>query len=429
MAQSAARDALYSRVLQRYPDCPELPALPASSVKWSEADFGLFIESMGLIAPAGQDVCDVDVEEATPTYAAGESHSQNVHIKGMSSAEACLVIPSQIYMEDLSPAGLNIESILTKFDRCRAAALQTICATNLREMADGFGVGILLSDLCLLIESPAPPALISAATVESEIDLPRLPLVPSWQRLVDSSGGVACSATFGQLLVDLKTTRLSTNQEAYKQLKMPCDRIFGRDIPNKVTLAVRGALAEKLGKQHPSQGRLFTPNAFYKGRYVVAPSDCDTYNTLYHPKVPSVCEHACLSTGQKFCLGSATAFFSRFLAPLPPGLALRVHMFVETRADRGARCMYIFEEEHKLGSCALCAFAVYGGPVPGVLYNEEVEACSQKSAQWLLKIEQTLTSGGKCDSAAGWDISQVHAQNGDHHPGYTENVIEKMLAA
>merc|ERR1719188_413636 len=120
---------------------------------------------MGQIVPSGQDTQSADVEEVTPQFAAGE-------------CQACLVIPSQVYMEDRAPAGLNLESILTKFDRCRAAALQTICATNLREMADGFGVGILLSDLEILVEAPEPPALISAATVESEIDLPKLPLVP-----------------------------------------------------------------------------------------------------------------------------------------------------------------------------------------------------------------------------------------------------------
>merc|ERR1719188_1609586 len=113
-------------------------------------------------------------------------------------------------------------------------------------MADGFGVGILLSDLQILVEAASPPALISRATVDSEIDLPKLPLVPSRQRLVDSDGNTACSAVFGQLLVDLKTTRLSGNQEAYSQLKLPCDRIFGRDVPTPSVLAVRAELSAKL---------------------------------------------------------------------------------------------------------------------------------------------------------------------------------------
>jgi len=415
---SPATEELYRTVLSRYPDCPDLPPLPPRAARWGEEEFELFVSSMGLIFPTGQDVSPVDVEEVTPAFAAGEKQSGPVNIKGLGSSEACLVIPSQIYMEDRAPAGLNMESILTKFDRCRAAALQTICATNLREMADGFGVGILLSDLCIIIEAEKPPDLISAADVESEIDLPKLPLVPSRQRLVDASGATACSATFGQLLVDLKTTRLSMNQDAYNQLKLPCDRIFGRDIPNAATLAVREKLAVKVEQKHPDQGRPFTPDSYFRGQYVVAPSDCDTYNTLYHPKVPSVCEHACLSTGQKFCCETATAFFSRFLSPLPPGTTLNVHMFAETRGDRGTRCLYILEDEDKSGSCALCAFAVYGGPLPGSLYDEEIQATTPKSAMALLKAASS-GAWGEPSKACPVDLRKVTVKGkGDHHPGW-----------
>eukprot|EP00443_Scrippsiella_acuminata_P048548 CAMPEP_0115215780 /NCGR_PEP_ID=MMETSP0270-20121206/24996_1 /TAXON_ID=71861 /ORGANISM="Scrippsiella trochoidea, Strain CCMP3099" /LENGTH=424 /DNA_ID=CAMNT_0002629591 /DNA_START=59 /DNA_END=1333 /DNA_ORIENTATION=+ len=415
----AATEELYKKVLGRYPDCPELPPLPARAAKWGEDEFELFVSSMGLILPTGQDVSPVAVEEVTPAFAAGEKQSGPVHIKGLGSADACLVIPSQIYMEDRAPAGLNMESILTKFDRCRAAALQTICATNLREMADGFGVGILLSDLCIIIEAKTPPALISAADVESEIDLPKLPLVPSRQRLVDSSGATACSATFGQLLVDLKTTRLSGNQDAYNQLQLPCNRIFGRDVPSASTLAVREKLAAKVEQKHPDQGRPFTPDSYFRGMYVVAPSDCDTYNTLYHPKVPSVCEHACLSTGQTFCCETATAFFSRFLSPLPPGTRLNVHMFAETIGNRGTRCLYILEEAGKAGSCALCAFAVYGGPLPGSLYDEEIQATAPKSAQALIKAAST-SSWGPASKACPVDLRKVTSKGeGDYHPGWS----------
>lgn len=419
------RDEIFNRVLKRYPDCPQLPPLPASSEKWGEQEFELFISSMGLITPSppGADAEPKDVKDATPQYAAGERDDGVVRIEGWGTSGACLVIPSQIYMEDRAPAGLSMEAILTKFDRCRAAALQAICATNLRKMADGFGVGILLSDLEIIVEASTPPALISIASVESEIDLPKLPLVPSRQRLVSEDGAVACFATFGQLLVDLKTKRLSPNQEAYNQLKAPCDRIFGRDLPSASTLAVKAELAAKLAQQHPEQGRPFSPDMHRSGKYVVAPADCDTYNTLYHPKVPSVCERACLNLGETFCCKTATAFFSRFLAPLPPGTQLLAHLFAETSGgeDRGTRCLYVFEEAGKEGAIALCALAVYGGPLPGKLYNEEVQACSQKSVQVLLKaLRAGMGKHGPC--ACGIDISSMATEgDNDGHPGWSKS--------
>jgi len=256
-----------------------------------------------------------------------------------------------------------------------------------------------------VIDADKLPPLISEANVESEIDLPELPLVPSRQRLVDAKGEDVCHASFGQLLVDLATKRLSPNREAYKRLQVPCNRIFGRELPNAVTLAVRKELAAKLVDPWPVQGRLFSPQKYFKGRYVVPPADCDTYNTVYHPKVATICEHACLSSGQRFCLEATNAFFSSFIAPLPPGLGLIAHIFVEVadpKVNGGTRALFVFEDEGEEGSCALCTFAVYGGPLPGFLYQEEVQAVNKKNAQALIKwaTQGSWKAPGDCDLSA-----------------------------
>lgn len=380
-------EQLYARMLNKYPDCPvnELPPLPKFAAKWGENEFEAFITSLGQIMPqchgAPEDEADVKVS----ALASGEA-SSSANVKYSGTADACLVIPSQIYMEDRAPEGLKFEAILTKFDRCRAAALQSICGVNLRILKEEYGVGILLSDLSLCVQAKEMPALISSVDVESEIDLPKMPLVPSRQRLVNASGGLVCSAIFGQLLVDLATTRLSGNEDAYNRLKLPCGKVFAREIPNSRTLAVKEQLAAKLAWQWPARGRSFAPQRYLGGKMVIAPSDCDTYNTVYHPKVVTVCERACLSTGETFCCEATNAFFSRFLAPLPPGLKLFAHVFVERDAADGAsRVFYIFEEEGKPGVCPLIAFAVYGGRNPSTLYNEEVQTVSAKNAQALMK--------------------------------------------
>lgn len=391
-------DDVYNRVLARYPDCPELPPLPKAAKNWSEAEFDVYVSSLGLVCPnMNGPKCSVGQVEVSP-IAAGESVQTEPHIKGVRTANACLAIPSQIFMEDRAPEGLKFEAILTKFDRCRAAALQSICGVNLRILADDYGVGILLTDLSIVVDAAKSPPLISAANVESEIDLPKLPLVPSRQRLVDSNADVVCHASFGQVLVDLATKRLSQNQEAYQRLKLSCDRIFGRDLPTSVTSAVRNELAAKLEARWPMQGRLFTPQQYLKGKYVIPPADCDTYDTVYHPKTPSICEHACLSAGERFCCKTTTAFYSTFIAPLPPGLSLIVHIFVE-EVNGGTRALFACEEEGTDCSCVLCTFAVYGGPLPGFLYHEEVQAVNKTSAQALMKwaTKGEWKAPGACD--------------------------------
>lgn len=260
-----------------------------------------------------------------------------------------------------------------------------------------------------MIDACKPPPLISAASVESEIDLPKLPLVPSRQRLVDANGQEVCHAAFGQLLVDLATKRLSQNEEAYKRLKTPCNRIFGRDVPNTASLAVHEQLAAKLSRQWTVSGRLFTPQKYFKGKYVVAPADCDTYDTVYHPRVTTICEHACLSTGERFCCEATTAFFASFIAPLPPGLQLIAHIFVEPVSPdlkSATRALFVFEEEGKDCSCALCTFAVYGGSSPGILYQEEVQAVNKKNAQALIK----WVTHGLWESSGAVDLSGLSRQ-------------------
>lgn len=415
-----ARDALYREVLKRYPCCPDLPELPKSSLRWGEAHFEMFIESMGLIMPQVEDQCVAKTanEIAVAANAAGEAQpvvensSQAGNsagcIRHLHTPYASLVIPSTIYMEDRAPAGLKLEAILTKFDRCRAAALQSICGVNLKILSDEYGVGILLSDLTIILQGP-PPALISNVDVESEVDLPKMPFVPSRQRLVDPEGNVSCSAFFGQLLVDLSTKRLSTNQDAYNRLKLPCDRIFERDVPNLATLAIREELSARVSQVshlHESQGRPFTPTRYLRGMCIITPSDCDSYDTLYHPRAPTVCEHACLSTGEKFCCLANTAFYCKFLAPLPPGLQLAGHIFVDDSDGSSTRCLVALEDVAKGdGSCAMCAFSVYGGPIPGVLYNEEVQAVNPKTAQGLVK----WATQGSAKHPDFCDLSIIHA--------------------
>lgn len=406
--EGETQEDLFKKVLARYPECPaaELPPLPKKAAKWREAEFEIFVSTMGCVVPTVEETpCNEGEVDVSP-IAAGESVNDS-QIKGLKTADACLAIPSQIYMEDRAPAGLKLEAILTKFDRCRAAALQSICGVNLRILADDYGVGILLSDLSIVMDAKPPP-LISAADVESEIDLPKIPLVPSRQRLVDFQGEDVCHASFGQLMVDLATRRLSQNEEAYKRLSLPCNRIFGREVPNSVTEQVRKDLAAKLSDPWPAQGRLFTPQKYYKGRYVIPPSDCDTYNTVYHPKVATICEHACLSVGELCCLEETTAFYSAFINTLPPGLRLIAHIFVDAADTQvnGTRVLYVFEEDGNEGSVALSTFAVYGGPLPGTLYQEEVQAVNKKTAQALIK----WTKEGTWSAPGVVDLSGVEKQ-------------------
>eukprot|EP00931_Biecheleriopsis_adriatica_P005614 TRINITY_DN107108_c0_g1_i1.p1 TRINITY_DN107108_c0_g1~~TRINITY_DN107108_c0_g1_i1.p1 ORF type:complete len:419 (-),score=95.17 TRINITY_DN107108_c0_g1_i1:22-1278(-) len=411
-------EQLYKKVLARYPDCPTLPALPKSAACWNEADFEVFVASMGCIIPPGSGPEEEPEEtsdqgchalfECAPRrrcssgVSSEHEETQRLHILNKGTADACLVMSSSVYMVDRAAEGLKVESILTKFDQCRAAALQGISGMSTSSLVEQHGVGILLSDIYYAVQAGTLPAVTAPVTVESEIDLPKMPMLPSRQSLVGPDGEKVCSAVFGQLFVDMKTTMLSQNSDAYNRVKRPCDEEFGRSVPNSATLAVRQQLAAKWAQDHPKQGRVFTPSKYLPGRYVVAPSDCDTYNTLYHPKVASVCEHACLSTGEIFCCAPTTAFFCRFISTLPPGTRLNVHVFVAE--GKGTRALYVFEKD---GSCALCAFAVYDGPVPGFLYHEEVQAVTQKNAEALLAWAKGSVSK---HGAPNCDLSKLKGQ-------------------
>mmetsp|Transcript_89622 Transcript_89622/g.262018 ORF Transcript_89622/g.262018 Transcript_89622/m.262018 type:complete len:507 (-) Transcript_89622:351-1871(-) len=420
-------EIILSKVKTRYPDCPDLPPLPASAVNWSESDFEMFVASMGQIVPAGSgpepeaelsdtaDKAKHALFECAPRHAGSKSKAADAeeasgkfdievkrptYIKGKATADACLVMSSSIYMADRAAEGLKIESILTKFDQCRAAALQGISGCTTSTLVDEYGVGILLSDIYFAVESARLPAVTESLDVQSEIDLPQLPMVPSLQRLVDSRGETVCTAIFGQLMVDLRTGMLSGNREAYNRVKQPCDEEFGRSLPTSSTRAVKQEVASKFSRQHPKQGKAFTPSQYLLGRYVVAPSDCDTYNTLYHPKVASVAEHASLSTGEAFCCEATTAFFCKFISTLPPGSRLHAHIFVRETAQHGTRVLSVFEKEGE--GVALCTFAVYGGPVPGFLFQEEVQAVDKRNAEALVAWARkgVWKSPGACDLAA-----------------------------
>eukprot|EP00401_Gymnodinium_catenatum_P028972 CAMPEP_0117527586 /NCGR_PEP_ID=MMETSP0784-20121206/36875_1 /TAXON_ID=39447 /ORGANISM="" /LENGTH=456 /DNA_ID=CAMNT_0005323845 /DNA_START=41 /DNA_END=1411 /DNA_ORIENTATION=- len=443
----ATADSLLKKVLSRYPDCPNLPALPACSAKWNEIDFEMFVASLGEVVPQGgvelaetkttegeEDVAffecgrrqssgklQGEVVNVSPS-ASGETIVSEPQIRGAGTVDACLVIPSTVYMEDRAPKGLQMDSVLTKFDRCRAAALQSICGLSTSTLVDDYGVGILLSDLYMAVESASPPAVTASAEVESEIDLAKMPFIPSRQRLVCSSGEVQCTAVFGQVLVNLATKQLSQNLEAYNRIKRPCDRAFCRELPTAEVLAVRQELAARWAQKYPSQGGPFTPRRYVKGKYVVAPSDCDTYNTLYHPKVASVCEHACLNAAEKFCCKANTVVFSRFISTLPPGEQLTTHIFFDDTAQHGTRALFAFEKDDEEGACALCVFAVYGGPIPATMYHEEHQAVTQKNGQALIAWAKdgTWKAPGACDlsvliadKAAGVDAAVLE---GKHTP-------------
>lgn len=412
-------EQMLQRVLGRYPDCPSLPPLPKSSVRWSESDLEVFVASMGTIVPPGSGVeadnattpvekehalfeCaprrklttdSVDIEQSA-------TDSQDVECKNKGKADACLVTSSSIFMVDRAAEGLKVEAVLTKFDQCRAAALQSISGMSTQSLVEQEGVGILLSDIYYAVESSALPAVTEAVTVESEIDLPKLPMLPSLQSLVDSRGNTVCTAVFGQLFVDMKTTMLSQNSDAYNRVKRPCDNVFGRGVPNCNTLAVRQQLATKWAQQRPKQGRMFSPSRYLLGKYVVAPSDCDTYNTLYHPKVASVCEHACLSAGETFCCAPTNAFFCKFISTLPPGSRLNAHIFVADTENDGSRALFVFERD---GKCALCALVVYDGPLPATLYEEEIQAVTPKNAEALL----AWAGGGVAKGPLACDLSAL----------------------
>mmetsp|Transcript_30782 Transcript_30782/g.55870 ORF Transcript_30782/g.55870 Transcript_30782/m.55870 type:complete len:412 (-) Transcript_30782:473-1708(-) len=409
----AQRD-LYKVILARYPDCPPLPDLPPSAVHWSETDFEIFIASMGMIIPSGSSCPrqapqakkdDVAFFECAPrngypyTECSANSASETA-VSGKATADACLSTSSSIYMEDRAPQGLNLCAILAKFDRCRASALQTITGLSTSSLVEEYGVGILLSDIYISVGSAKMPVVTDEVCVNSEIDLPQMPRLPSRQQLIDKDGEILCTAIFGQLFVDLKTKMLSQNAAAYGRVKRPCDATFGRDMPNTQTFAIRQELSAKFAPPHPKQGHPFSPSHYMKGAYAVAPSDCDSYDTLYHPKVTSVCEHACLLAGADFCCKPLTAFFCRFVSTLPPASRLVTHIFF-TEGSEGTRALTVFEKD---GSCVLCAFAVYGGPSPGKLYQEEVSTASQKSADALISWAQHGTYKAK----SGLDLSRLN---------------------
>lgn len=393
-------EQLLQRVLGRYPDCPSLPPLPKCSARWSESDFEVFVASMGSIVPPGSGVEPDNAKtpengehalfECAPRRKSTSDSADieqlagdlaDVEVKNKGKADACLVASSSVFMVDRAPEGLKVEAVLTKFDQNRAAALQSISGMSTQSLVEQEGVGILLSDIYYAVESATLPAVTEAVTVESEIDLPKLPMLPSLQSLVDSRGNVVCTAVFGQLFVDMKTTMLSQNSDAYNRVKRPCDNVFGRGVPNCNTLAVRQQLTAKWAQQRPKQGRMFRPSRYCLGKYVVAPSDCDTYNTLYHPKVASVCEHACLSAGETFCCAPTNAFFCKFISTLPPGSRLNAHIFVDATEHNGSRALFVFERDSR---CALCALVVYDGPLPATLYEEEIQAVSPKNAEALI---------------------------------------------
>jgi len=405
---------LYKVVLARYPDCPTLPDLPPDAARWSEADFEIFIASMGMIIPPGSSSAlkapqgkkdDVAFFECAPRngYAHAEciANSAEPAVTDRATANACLSTSSSIYMEDRAPQGLNLCGVLAKFDKCRASALQAITGLSTSSLVEEYGVGILLSDIYISLGTGKMPVVTDEVCVNSEMDLPLMPRLPSRQQLIDKDGQILCTAIFGQLFVDLKTKMLSQNEAAYSRVKRPCDATFGRDMPNTQTLAIRQELAVRFTPQHPKQGQLFSPSNYMKGSYVVAPSDCDSYDTLYHPKVTSVCELACLWAGADFCCKPLTAFFCRFVSTLPPASRLVTHIFFTEEANEGTRALTVFEKD---GSCVLCAFAVYGGPLPGKLYHEEVSAASQKNADALISWSQHGTYKAK----SGLDLSRLN---------------------
>ena len=444
---------VFQKVMCRYPDCPALPDLPAFSKMWAESDFEFFVASIGTIIPSiptkkASKICKTDsLEKAdkgvalfecaprtiapTPAkdakkngeaaedlgvspHASGERIVGEAHINNKGMANACLVIPSTIFMEDRAPEGLKLEAVLTKFDRCRAACLQSISGMSTFSLVKEHGVGILLADLSFNVESEVLPDLISDVFVESEIDLPKLPMLPSLQRLVDKSGNASCTAVFGQMFVDLKSGLLSGNTNAYNTVKRPCDRVFGREIPNSQTLAVRKELADKWAAVRPAHGKPFKPNKYLQGRYVISPSDCDTYNTLYHPKAATVCEQSALSTGETFACRPCNAFFVKFLTTMQPGTFLVVHIFIdETDKDaKGVRALFAFEKANEENSCVLTAFAVYGGAVPGVVYREEAAVVAPKTGQTLAKWAKCKDSTGSAErealaKASGCDLSAL----------------------
>jgi hypothetical protein len=198
-------------------------------------------------------------------------------------------------------------------------------------------------------------------------------------------------------MVDMRTKSLSGNKEAYNKVKRPCDDEFGRGLPTSSVLAVRQQLAVKWAREYPKQGKVFTPKGYLLGKYIVAPSDCDTYNTLYHPMVTSVAEYASLAAGGTYCCKETTAFFCKFISTLPPGSQLTAHIFVNETEHDGTRVLTVFDKDGE--GCALCTFAVYGGPLPGTLYDEEIQAVDKKNADALIQWASTgaLKSSSLCD--------------------------------
>jgi hypothetical protein len=426
--EGARQNPIFLKVLRKYPDCPNPPDPPAVSKHWAESDFELFVASMGAIVPPGLPgkgpgagppslpaepvggAAKEEVDFAARRRASGESTGGAPHIKHAGRADASLVIPSTLFMEDKSPEGLKLEAILTKFDRCRAACLQSISGMSTFTLVKEHGVGILLADLSFSVETETLPDLVDDVFVESEIDLPKMPTLPSLQRLVDRAGRSSCTATFGQMFVDMKSGMLSGNAQAYNSVKRPCDRAFGREIPTLRTLAVRKELAAKWAGARPALGRAFRPSRYARGWCVIAPSDCDTYNTLYHPKAPTVCERAALSTGETWACRPCTAFYVKFLSTMLPGTYLLAHILAQEASDGSTRALFAFERRDEPNSCVLCAFAVYGGPVPGVVYHEEFSAVTPKTGQSLARwARQDADSPdrGALEKASGCDLSAL----------------------
>ncbi|CAK0802960.1 unnamed protein product, partial [Prorocentrum cordatum] len=151
MGKDAAQDLddfsqhpLFVKVLGRYPDCPADALKPPVAAKhWQESDFEIFVASMGAIVPqrspkksadkvsaptaeaAGKEgvalfecaprvaapprkLSEKEEEEALQAsvspHASGESIKGEPHIKSKGNADASLVIPSTLFMEDCGAA-------------------------------------------------------------------------------------------------------------------------------------------------------------------------------------------------------------------------------------------------------------------------------------------------------------------------------------
>ena len=74
----------------------------------------------------------------------------------------------------------------------------------------------------------------------------------------------------------------------------------------------------------------------------------------------------------------------------------------------GDRALFAFEKKGEENSCVLCAFAVYGGSVPDVVYQEEFSAVTPKSGQALASWAKTEGDSSRREAfakASGCDLS------------------------